>query len=197
MIRAPTPVATATEVSTIGIVYTIIVGLLFYRQFNWRRLVPMLVETATLSGAILLIIGTATSMAWCITRSGFADDLARIMEALPGGAPTFMLVSIVAFIILGSVLEGIPAIVLFGPLLFPIAKAMGIHEVQYSMVVILAMGLGLFSPPFGVGFYIASAIGRIDPTEAIRPIIGYMLALLVGLLVIAAVPWLSIGFLHQ
>jgi tripartite ATP-independent transporter DctM subunit len=190
-------VATATEVSTIGIVYTIIVGLLFYRQFNWRRLVPMLVETAALSGAILLIIGTATSMAWCITRSGFADDLARIMEALPGGAPTFMLVSIVAFIILGSVLEGIPAIVLFGPLLFPIAKAMGIHEVQYSMVVILAMGLGLFSPPFGVGFYIASAIGRIDPTEAIRPIMGYMLALLVGLLVIAAVPWLSIGFLRQ
>jgi tripartite ATP-independent transporter DctM subunit len=189
-------VATATEVSTIGIVYTILVGLLFYRQFNWQRMVPMLVETAALSGAILLIIGTATSMAWCITRSGFADDLARIMEALPGGAPTFMLVSILAFIILGSVLEGIPAIVLFGPLLFPIAKAMGIHEVQYSMVVILAMGLGLFSPPFGVGFYIASAIGRIDPTEAIRPIIGYMLALLIGLLIIAAVPWLSIGFLR-
>lgn len=89
-------VATATEVLTIGIVYTIIVGLLFYRQFNWQRLVPMLAETAALSGAILLIIGTATSMAWCITRSGF-DDLARIMEALPGGAPTFMLVSIVAF----------------------------------------------------------------------------------------------------
>jgi TRAP-type C4-dicarboxylate transport system permease large subunit len=117
------------------------------------------------------------------------------MEALPGGAASFMVVSILAFIILGSVLEGIPAIVLFGPLTFPIAKALGIHEVHYAMVVILSMGLGLFSPPFGVGFYVASAIGRIDPSQAIRPIIGYMLALLVGLLIVACIPWLSIGFL--
>ena len=74
-----------------------------------------------------------------------------------------MAVSIVAFIVLGSVLEGIPAIVLFGPLLFPIARAVGIHEVHYAMVVILAMGIGLFAPPFGVGYYAACAIGRVDP----------------------------------
>ncbi len=188
-------VATATEVSTIGIVYTILVGALVYRQFDLKRVKPMLVETAALSGAILLIIGTATGMAWCLTRSGFSQDLARAMQSLPGGAPSFMVVSIVAFILLGSVLEGIPAIVLFGPLLFPIAKTMGIHEVHYAMVVILSMGLGLFSPPFGVGFYVASAIGRIDPAQAIRPIIGYMLALLAGLALIAGIPWLSIGFL--
>ena len=64
--------------------------------------------------------------------------------------------------ILGSVLEGIPAIVLFGPLLFPVAKAMGVHEVHYAMVIILAMGIGLFAPPFGVGFYGACAIGRVS-----------------------------------
>ena len=188
-------VATATEVSTIGIVYTIIVGILVYRQFPWQRLLPMLVETAALSGAILLIIGTATGMAWCLTQSGFSQDLAKAMQSLPGGAGSFMAVSILAFILLGSVLEGIPAIVLFGPLMFPIAKSMGIHEVHYAMVVILSMGLGLFSPPFGVGFYVASAIGRVDPSQAMRPIIGYMAALLVGLVIVALVPWLSIGFL--
>ncbi|MDB5362486.1 MAG: transporter permease [Rhodospirillales bacterium] len=188
-------VATATEVSTIGIVYTIVVGLAVYRQFAWRRLYPMLIETAALSGAIIFIIGTATGMAWCLTRSGFANDLASVMEALPGGAPTFMAVSIVAFVLLGSVLEGIPAIVLFGPLLFPIAKAVGINEVHYAMVVILAMGMGLFSPPFGVGFYVASAIARTDPALAVKPIAGYMLALLAGLILVAAIPWISTGFL--
>jgi TRAP-type C4-dicarboxylate transport system permease large subunit len=155
----------------------------------------MLVETAALSGAIIFIIGTATGMAWCLTRSGFANDLAGVMEALPGGAPTFLAVSILAFVILGSVLEGIPAIVLLGPLLFPIAKGVGVNEVHYAMVVILAMGVGLFSPPFGVGFYVASAIGRTDPAEAIRPIAAYMLALLAGLILVAAVPWISTGFL--
>ena len=188
-------VATATEVSTIGIVYAILVGLLLYRQFNWRRLLPMLIETASLSGAVLLIIGTATGMAWGLTQSGFSRALAVAMTGLPGSGATFIAVSIVAFTILGSVLEGIPAIVLFGPLLFPIAKTVGVHEVHYAMIIILAMGMGLFAPPFGVGYYAACAIGRVDPAEGIRPIWGYMLALLVGLIIVAAFPWISIGFL--
>jgi TRAP-type C4-dicarboxylate transport system permease large subunit len=107
----------------------------------------------------------------------------------------FLFVSIVVFIILGSVLEGIPAIVLFGPLLFPIARQLGVHEVHYSMVVILAMGIGLFAPPFGVGYYAACAIGRVNPDEGMRPIVGYVMAMLLGLVVVALVPWISIGFI--
>ncbi len=188
-------IATATEVSTIGIVYSFIVGLLIYRQFNWQRLMPMLIETASLSGAILLIIGTATGMAWGLTQSGFSRALAAAMTGLPGGSASFIAVSIVAFTILGSVLEGIPAIVLFGPLLFPIARAVGVHEVHYAMIIILAMGIGLFAPPFGVGYYAACAIGRVDPAEGIGPIWGYLLALMIGLIIVAIFPWISIGFL--
>jgi tripartite ATP-independent transporter DctM subunit len=188
-------VATATEVSTIGIVYSVLAGLLIYRRFDWRRIGPMLVETAALSGAILLIIGAATGMAWALTQSGFSGLLASAMTGLPGGAATFLAVSILAFIVLGSVLEGIPAIVLFGPLMFPIAHQVGVHEVHYAIVVILAMGIGLFAPPFGVGYYAACAISRIHPDQGMKPIIAYIVALAVGLIVVAAVPWISIGFL--
>ena len=190
-------VATATEVSTIGIVYSVLVGLLVYRQFDLKRIWPALVDTAALSGAILLIIGAATGMAWALTQSGFSRDLAALMSRIPGGAAGFMAVSIVAFVILGSVLEGIPAIVLFGPLLFPIAKQLGIHDVHYAMVVVLSMGIGLFAPPFGVGYYAACAISRIHPNEGIRPIWLYMGSLLVGTVMVAAVPWFSIGFLGK
>ncbi|WP_448191094.1 TRAP transporter large permease [Azospirillum sp. sgz301742] len=188
-------VATATEVSTIGIVYSVLAGLLIYRRFDWARVAPMLIDTAALSGAILLIIGAATCMAWALTQSGFSGQLAQAMAALPGGAAMFMATSIMAFIVLGSVLEGIPAIVLFGPLLFPIARQMGINDVHYAMVVILSMGVGLFAPPFGVGYYAACAISRIHPDEGMGPIIGYMVALITGLILVAAVPWISIGFL--
>lgn len=188
-------VATATEVSTIGILYSACAGLFIYRQFDWRRIYPMLVETASLSGAILLIIGAATGMAWALTQSGFSASLAKFMTSLPGGVPVFLAVTIVTFVILGSVLEGIPAIVLFGPLLFPIARQVGVHDVHYAMVVVLAIGIGLFAPPFGVGYYAACAISRINPDEGMKPIVGYMIALLIGTLIVAAVPWLSIGFL--
>ncbi|WP_293810736.1 TRAP transporter large permease subunit [uncultured Bosea sp.] len=189
-------VATATEVSTIGIAYAVLAGILLYRQFDWRRLPKMLVETASLTGAIIFIIGCATAMAWGLTQSGFSRDLAQAMAAVPGGAWGFLAISIVAFTILGSVLEGIPAIVLFGPLVFPIAKQVGVHEVHYSMVVIFAMGIGLFAPPFGVGYYGACAISKINPDEGLKYIWGYILALLIGLIVVAAVPWISIGFLR-
>jgi TRAP-type C4-dicarboxylate transport system permease large subunit len=117
------------------------------------------------------------------------------MTSVPGGRYGFLMISIVAFVVLGSVLEGIPAMVLFAPLLFPVARAVGVHEVHYAMVVILAMGIGLFAPPFGLGYYAACTIGRVHPDQALRRIWPYLGALLAGLLIVAFVPWFSIGLL--
>jgi tripartite ATP-independent transporter DctM subunit len=188
-------VATATEVATIGIAYAIVIGILVYRSFNWRELYPALVGTAALSGTILFIIGAATCMSWALTQSNFSHALAAALANAPGGRYGFLIGSIVLFIVLGSVLEGIPAMVLFGPLLFPVAKQLGVHEVHYAMVVILAMGIGLFAPPFGLGYYAACSIGQVDPTTGLRRIWSYLAALVVGLLVVAFVPWISTGFL--
>jgi tripartite ATP-independent transporter DctM subunit len=188
-------VATATEVATVGVIYSFLCGFLIYREFPRRELYEMLVKTASLSGALLFIIGMANAMAWALTQSGFASKLEDLMTQIPGGQIGFMAVSIVAFAVLGSVLEGFPAIVLFGPLLFPIAESMGIHQVHYAMVAVLAMSLGLFSPPFGVGFYAACVVGQCQPDAAMRDIWVYMFALLIAVIIIAAVPWLSIGFL--
>ncbi|MGI4798194.1 MAG: TRAP transporter large permease subunit [Janthinobacterium lividum] len=188
-------VATATEVSTIGIVYIVACGIFIYRSFPLRRLYPLLVDAATLSGAVLFIIGAANGMAWALTQSGFSRALTLAMANIPGGPLGFLGISILAFIVLGSVLEGIPAMVLFGPLLFPVARAAGIHEVHYAMVIILAMGIGLFAPPFGLGYYAACTIGRVNPDAALLRIWPYLGVLVLGLLVVAAVPWISIGFL--
>jgi len=188
-------IATATEVSTVGVAYTLIVGIVIYREFDCRRVYPMLRETANLTGAIMLIIAMATAMSWALTQSGFAESLAQALEHAPGGQVGFMVLSILLFAILGSVLEGIPAIVLFGTLLFPIARTLGINEIHYAITVILAMSIGLFSPPLGVGYYGACAVGRCDPDLAARAILPYLAALAVALVLIAAVPWISIGFL--
>jgi len=133
-------------------------------------------------------------MAWALTQSGFSHTLATTMANVPGGGAGFMAFTIVVFIVLGSVLEGVPRCAAC-PSVFPIARSMGIHEVHYSMVVILAMGVGLFAPPFGVGFFTACAIGNVDPDEAMARIWPYLGALLIGVILVAAVPWISIGFL--
>ena len=188
-------IATTTEVSTVGILYTVFVGTVVYREFKWKHVYFDLRETAVLTGAITLIIAAATSMAWALTQSGFAQQLANALQATHGGAPMFMFASCVLFLVLGSVLEGIPAIVLFGPLLFPIAAQFGINEVHYAIVAVLSMGIGLHLPPVGVGYYTACIIGKASPDEAMWRAIPYLAAIVVALACVAAIPWLSTGFL--
>lgn len=192
--------ATPTEVSTLGILYSalyaVLVAFVLGRRPDLRALARSLLNTASLTGAILLIVGCASAMAWALTQSGLAQQLTVIMHSVPGGAYGFLAVSIVVFITLGSVLEGLPAVVLLAPIVYPIARSFGIHEVHYSIVVILGMGIGLFAPPFGLGYYTACAIANVETTAGLKPITGYLVALIVGLFVIAAVPWLSVGFLQ-
>jgi len=190
-------VATATEVSTVGIVYTLLVGAVLYRELKWNAIYPVLRETVALTGAIMLIIATATAMGWALTQSGFAQQLTEALSHAPGGAVGFMALSVLLFIVLGSVLEGIPAVVLFGPLLFPIAKNFGIDEVQYAMVAILGMGVGLFAPPLGFGYYAACALGKVSPDNAMGRMVPYLSSIVVALVIVAAVPWFSTGFLHR
>ena len=184
-------IATATEVSTIAVVYALFVGQVLYGGIGVRKLYAMLVETAALSGAILLILGTASAMAWAITQSGVVQQLSQTLTSLPGGWIAFMGVSIVVFLVFGCLLEGLPALLLLAPIMFPIAKKLGIHEIQYSMVVVTAMNIGLMMPPIGIGFYIACRIGDASPDDVMSAIWPYLLALLVGLLIIAAVPAIS------
>jgi TRAP-type C4-dicarboxylate transport system permease large subunit len=135
-------------------------------------------------------------MAWGFVHSGFSSVLSGVALSLPGGSYGFLLVSIVLFVVLGSILEGIPAIVLLGPLLFPVAKVLHISEVHYAIVAVLAMGVGLFAPPFGVGFYTACAIGRVNPADAMKEIWPYLGVVFLGVVLVAFIPWLTTGFLN-
>lgn len=188
-------VATATEVAVIGVIYVFVVGLVTMRTLSLRRMGALLSESTAMSGAVMIIIALAGAMSWTLIQSGFAQALAHFMTHLPGGKPGFFAVSIGAFAVLGSILEGIPAIVLFGPLLFPAAEAMGIHPVHYAIVVLLSMGLGLFAPPFGYGYYMASAIARVSPDKAMKSMAPYLLAFAIAICIIATFPWLSVGIL--
>ncbi|MEN3149617.1 TRAP transporter large permease subunit [Neorhizobium sp. IRAMC:178] len=186
-------VATATEVSTIAVLYAAVTGMILYGGIKLTDMYRMLVETAAMTGAILLILGTASAAAWALTQTGFAQYLATVMQGLPGGWIVFMGVTIVTFLMLGCLLEGLPAIVLLAPLMFPIAKQLGIDSVHYAMVVVVAMNIGLFAPPIGIGHYIACSIGKVDPAAAMKTVWFYLAALFIGLLAIALIPAISIG----
>ncbi len=184
-------VATATEVSTVAVVYALFVGQVMYGGIGLRKFYDMLVETAALSGVVLLVLGAASAMAWSITQSGVVQQLSVFMTTLPGGWIGFMAVTILVFVALGCLLEGLPAVLLLAPIMFPIAKSLGINDIHYAMVIVCAMNIGLMMPPIGVGFYIACRIGNAPPDEVIGAIWPYLVALLVGVVIIAAFPQIT------
>lgn len=188
-------VATATEVATVGIAYILVLALVVDRRFDWRRCYASFRDASVLTGVIFIVLATANAMAWGFVQSGFSSVLNGLAGSLPGGAYGFFVLSIAVFVVLGSILEGIPAIVLLGPLLFPVAHSLGISEIHYALVAVLAMGVGLFAPPFGVGFYTACAICQIQPTVAMKAIWPYVGVLFIGIILVAVLPllWAAVG----
>jgi TRAP-type C4-dicarboxylate transport system permease large subunit len=103
-----------------------------------------------------------------------------------------MLATVVTLVLMGALLEGLPALLIFGPLLLPMAAPFGIDPLQYGIVMIIAMGLGAFSPPIGVGMFVTCSISGTTMENAARHMGPYLVVLVAGLLLVAFVPWFSL-----
>ena len=185
--------ATATEISAFAVVYAIIVGSIVFRELSFKTAAHSFVQSATRSGLVLFIVAAAQSLAFVLTLQQVPHAVGDLMLSLSGshGVWLFMLLSIVVLIVMGSVLEGAAALIIFGPLLMPVAVKLGIDPLHFGVVLVVAMGIGLFAPPLGLGLYGACLIGNVPIEQTIKPIMGYLGLLFVCLLVIAFVPAIS------
>jgi tripartite ATP-independent transporter DctM subunit len=187
-------IATSTEISAFAVVYAIVVGWLAFRELTPRSLVKLFVDAATMSGMIMFIVAAASGVAHGLTMEQVPHALAELMVGLAGqyGRWMFMLISVISLIFFGAILEGAAALIIFGPLLTPIAVQLGYHPLHFAVVLVIAMGVGLFSPPFGLGMYATCAIGKVRIQDVVRPYLKYLSMLLLALVLIAAFPEISL-----
>lgn len=185
--------ATATEASAFAALYALVTGTTAIRELSWSKCVKVFKESAARAGTIMFIIAAAQSFAYTLTLEQLPHALAELMTSLAQthGAWLFMLVSIVILVVMGAVLEGAAALIIFGPLLMPVAHQLGIDPLHYGIVLVIGMGVGLFAPPLGLGLYSACLIGNIRMEQAVRPILKYLGVLFACFLLIAYVPWIS------
>ena len=190
--------ATATEISAFAVVYAIVVGGLVFRELGAKSAAHSFVQAATRSGLVLFIVAAAQSLAFILTLQQVPHAVGEMMLQLSGthGTWLFLLLSIAVLIVMGSVLEGAAALIIFGPLLLPVAVKLGIDPLHFGVVLVIAMGLGLFAPPLGLGLYGACMIGNVPIEQTVKPIVGYLGLLLLCLLVIAFVPAISTALPH-
>jgi tripartite ATP-independent transporter DctM subunit len=185
--------ATATEISAFAALYAILAGVLVFHELSMRDLSWCLVQAASRSGLVLFICAAAQSLSFTLTIQQIPHALGLFMVHLSqtAGVGTFLLVSIAILIVMGSVLEGAAALILFGPLLVPVAAQIGIDPLQFGIVLVISMGIGLFAPPIGLGLLGTCLIGNVALEETIKPIFAYLGLLLLCVFVIAFLPAIS------
>jgi tripartite ATP-independent transporter DctM subunit len=186
--------ATATEISAFAALYALAAGGALLRGLNVARAARCFVHSASRAGLILFVVAAAQSLAFVLTLQQVPQALAAQMLTLSQGhgAWLFMVLSIVILVVMGSVLEGAAALIIFGPLLIPVAAQLGIAPLHYGVVLVIAMGIGLFAPPLGLGLYGACLIGGVPVEATVRPILFYLGVLLACLLVIALMPAITL-----
>lgn len=183
---------TPTEAGMIGVIYALILGVFVYREIKPRDLMPILINTASLSGMILLLVGTASLLSWIFAAESVPRLLASLILHLSNSSAPFLLITIAVFVLFGAFLEGLPALIIFTPILFPIMSNFpDLNAVHYGIVMITSLGIGLFLPPMGIGFLIACSLGKVNVEKATRAYLPYFVVLLVGALFVAFVPWFT------
>lgn len=185
-------VVTATEAAVLAVAYGFVVGVFVYREVKFSHLRKMLVDTAVTTGTVMLLVGTATVFSWILTTQQVPQALGIWMRSVSSEPWIFLMISLLIFLTFGTILEGLPALIILVPILLPIAKSMNVDPLHYSILAIAAAGIGLFSPPFGVGLFVACSIGEVPMTSVVRSFMPFLLILVTALVVIALFPWFTL-----
>ena len=195
-------VVTPTEAGMVAVVYALIVGVGLYREIKIRQLYKIFLDAAITSGVVGMLVGLASVFGWLMAAKKIPETILHSMLSISDSPFVFLLLSAVIFLVIGSFLEGLPAIVVLLPTMFPVIGELGIHPIHYVNVIIAAVGIGLFLPPIGLGLLIACSIARVDVTSASRALAPFLIMLLIGLLVVIIFPEITlflprvVGLIH-
>lgn len=189
-------VATPTEVAAFAVVYGVFLAMFVYREMDFGTFMRTVADAAALTGVLLFIFAAASGFSWTLTVAYLPQRLVELLHSFGNSNAIFMIGSIVLLVVVGVLLEGLPSLNVLAPLLLPIAGKLGLSELHYALVLIIAMGVGGFMPLCGIGFYVCCAVMRCDIEAASRAMLPYLGMVIAGLLVVAFVPWLTLFLPH-
>jgi C4-dicarboxylate transporter DctM subunit len=184
-------VATVTEAAVLSVVYAFVVAL-WYRILSFKKLVAVLTDSAVTTSIAVFMVGAANVFSWILTSEQIPDLIGQWVVGMTTSPLFFLALNVAVFLIVGLILEGIPALIVLLPILYPIAAKLGVNPLHYGMVVTAAVGLSVNLPPVGLNFLLITAIAQMKPADAVKPFLPYMLVLIVSLLFVAAFPWFTL-----
>jgi tripartite ATP-independent transporter DctM subunit len=187
-----TGAATVTEAAAIAAVYALVVGVLVYREIAPSALPRLFLDSAVMTATAMWIVGASSLFTWLLARQQVPAMIASGILSVSTADWFLILSSILLFILFGALLEGFPAAIILGPILYPIATQLGVNLIHYSIIIVASVGIGLFLPPIGICLYIATTIGGTTISNVMGPFVPYLIVLVVALVLIGLVPSITL-----
>lgn len=184
--------ATVTETAVIAVLYALVVGLFVYREISLRDLPRLFLDSSVLSSVSMWLIAAAALFTWLLARDQVPQAVSELILSLSDSRWFFVLASVIIFVLFSALLEGFPAVIILGPIFYPIAAQMGLDPLHFSIIIVACVGVGLFLPPVGIGLFVASGIAGTTMSRVAGKFLPYLLVLLASLLVVAFVPWFTV-----
>lgn len=185
---------TVTEASAFAAMYTIMVGFLVHRSLNAKRIWRALKTTIQFSGVVFFLLAASTVLGWFVTRSGIAREAASFIAAISTDPTVQILLVNVLLILLGMVLDVLPALVVVGPVLVPAMIQLGFDPLHFAIVMILALNLANITPPVGMTLMTAAKIADVSYERAIVAAVPFYLVHLAVLILVSLWPGLVLWF---
>ena len=184
-------VFTPTEAALAASLYSLMLGLFIYRTIAWKQLGTIVFDTAVTTTKVLLIVSAAGIFAWLLTTNRMAETFSRVLLSLSANRVILLLLINLVLLIVGCFLDSIAAITIMTPVLMPIALSLGLAPVQFGVVVVLNLMIGLLTPPLGMVLYVLGSVSRVSFERCVRGTSPFLIPLIATLLLVTFVPGVS------
>ena len=188
-------VFTATEAAAIAVLYALVLAV-FYQEIDWNDLYGVLLETVNTSAIVLLLVGTSIAMSWVLSYEMIPQGVASALVGLTDSTWGLLLIINALLLAVGTFMDITPAILIFTPIFLPIVTELGISPVQFGIILVLNLSVGLCTPPVGTVLFVGAAVGDTTISRMVRPLLPLFLAMIAALLAVTFVPELSTWLPH-
>ena len=171
---------TPTEAGAVAVLYSVIIGGLFYRELTLSDLSMIFKRTLVNSATVLILVGTSQIFGWVVAQSNIGVQIGNIMLAISKN-PLIILLELNMFLIVGMIMDPLAALIIFVPIFLPITQSVGVDPVHFGLVVVLNLMIGLSTPPVGYLLYMTSALAEIQVEQVIREILPFLIVMLIVL----------------
>lgn len=179
---------TPTEASVVAVVYSAVLGGFVYRSLQWKDCPRILDETARLAAVSLFCIGTASAFGWLLAYFRVPQTLVNVVAEWGSGPISVGLLIAASFLLIGMFIDAIPAIIILGTILFPVAQNVGIHPLHFAIIGVMSLAFGLVTPPYGLCLLISAKIGGVKVVNTLKDVSVVLLPMLVLLLLVILFP---------